>query len=409
MNQNDKFNNVLNECLDRILKGETVEECLRSFPEEAARLRPLLMTALAAKKAANVQPSPEFKARARYEFQAALQGLERKPGHRKSFLSWHWQWQSGWAISLVVVLVIIVGGGGTVAASSNSMPDGPLYGVKLASEQAQLAVTPSDVGKTELNAKFADRRTDEIVYMATKGDAQQVQVLAGRLNNNLENITNITSGGSGQKSSGGKNEPSQSAPGFGASSASQSGQEPVMSAAGGAGTNSAPVLNAPPPALAPQPAAAPTPIPGNKVSPVPVTTVPAATSAPAAAPRTPVQPAASATSIPAVIPVAPAAVPAPSVNVTVSGNESAKADDKNRNSPNDTRTNNSKTNTQDTKQDKLRQIIIDNFNSRQARLEQALANASPPVRPAIRQAIAQSAAEFEKALQNLDHPGNSGK
>ena len=71
------------------------------------------------------------------------------------------------------------------------MPDNALYPVKLATERAQLAITPSNIGKTELNAKFADRRADEITYMANKGDAQEVQKAAQRLNTNLENMTNL--------------------------------------------------------------------------------------------------------------------------------------------------------------------------------------------------------------------------
>ena len=76
-------------------------------------------------------------------------------------------------------------------AASNSMPVDALYSVKLTSEQVQLAVTPSDIGKAELNAKFADRRADEIIYVANKGDAQEVQVAAQRLNTNLQNMTNL--------------------------------------------------------------------------------------------------------------------------------------------------------------------------------------------------------------------------
>ena len=153
------FDNLLNEYLDRILKGETVEQCLNRYPEQAQQLEPLLRTALAMKAAQALKPSPEFKAQARFEFQSALQEMATMKKPKLSF-SWHpqWRWQSGWAIAVIALVVVLLGCGGTVAMASNSMPDSVLYPVKLATEQAQIAITPSDTGKAELNAQFADRR-----------------------------------------------------------------------------------------------------------------------------------------------------------------------------------------------------------------------------------------------------------
>ncbi len=56
MKKGKRFDNVLNECLERLLKGETIEQCLQSYPEQAAELEPLLRTALAAKRVSAIQP-----------------------------------------------------------------------------------------------------------------------------------------------------------------------------------------------------------------------------------------------------------------------------------------------------------------------------------------------------------------
>ena len=73
MKRNQEFSDILDECLERLLvKGETLEQCLANHPEQAVELRPLLETALAAKQASAIEPSPEFKARARYQFHSAL-------------------------------------------------------------------------------------------------------------------------------------------------------------------------------------------------------------------------------------------------------------------------------------------------------------------------------------------------
>ena len=187
MKKTKELNNILNDCLERLLvKGETIEQCLQSYPEHAAEIEPLLQTAMATKKAVAIQPSPEFKARARYQFQSALQ--EVKPKRALPFFGW----QPQWAVAIAVVLVVLLAGGGTVTAAGYSMPDSPLYAVKLATEQVQLTLTPSDIGKAELHAKLADRRVAEIVYIANKGKPKQIEQIAQRLNKHLAMIASLS-------------------------------------------------------------------------------------------------------------------------------------------------------------------------------------------------------------------------
>jgi len=186
MKRDEEFNNILDECLERLLvKGETIEQCLSSYPEHAAELKPLLQTALAAKKVLAIQPHPEFKARARYQLQSALQ--EVKPKRWLPFPGW----QPWWATAVAVFLALVLAGGGTVAAADSSMPDDSLYPVKLATEQVQLTLTPSDIGKAELYAKLADRRVVEIIYLVNKGKPEQVESTAQRFNNLLVMIANL--------------------------------------------------------------------------------------------------------------------------------------------------------------------------------------------------------------------------
>ena len=76
MKKSREFDNILDECLERLLlKGETVEQCLASYPEQAAELEPLLHTALITKKASAIEPRHEFRARARYQFDSALREM----------------------------------------------------------------------------------------------------------------------------------------------------------------------------------------------------------------------------------------------------------------------------------------------------------------------------------------------
>ncbi len=183
-----EFDNVLDECLERLLvKGETIEHCLQSYPEQAANLKPLLQTALATREAVAIQPRAEFKARARYQFRSALQ--EAASPRSRPFLNWF----PRWATVVTIILGVLMMEGGTIAAASYSMPDNLLYPVKLATEQVQLALTPSDIGKAELCAKFADRRVAEIIYTANKGDAQRVEAATQRLDKRLVMLARLTS------------------------------------------------------------------------------------------------------------------------------------------------------------------------------------------------------------------------
>ncbi len=186
MRESRELDDVLDVCLERLLvKGETIEQCLRSFPEHADELKPLLETALATKKASAIQLGPEFRDKARYQFYSALQGMEPK----KRYLTLGWQ--PRWVTVVAIVLVILLAGGGTVAAAGGSMPDEPLYPVKLATEQVQMVFTPSALGKAELYAKLADRRVLEIVRMASETKPEQIERTARRLDVYLTKIADL--------------------------------------------------------------------------------------------------------------------------------------------------------------------------------------------------------------------------
>jgi hypothetical protein len=182
MKQDRDIDNILDECLERMFRGETIEQCLQSYPEQAAELEPLLRTALDIKSATAVSPDAVFRARAREEFHAALQDMEARKGF--SFLGLR-----SWATTVVAVfLAVVVLGSGAVAASGNSMPGEPLYQVKLAKEQVQLTFTFSELGKAELYTRLADKRIDEIVYIASKGDSEQVEIATERLDGYLARV-----------------------------------------------------------------------------------------------------------------------------------------------------------------------------------------------------------------------------
>ena len=186
MSKLSEFNDILEECLARVLKGEPVEACLADHPEHAGELEPLLRTAIEARAASAVRPRHEFRQRAALQFQAAIREMPARKSERP--VIWHRRWMS----VLAGVLFVLLAGTGVVAASSNSLPDEPLYAVKLATETVRVALTPSDIGKAELYVKFTDRRVDEIIAMADEGKVQQMDRATERLNSQMVSMAGLT-------------------------------------------------------------------------------------------------------------------------------------------------------------------------------------------------------------------------
>ena len=179
-----KLDNIFNECLERILQGESIESCLESYPKEAAELEPLLRTALGFSwRASSVQARPEFKAQTRLRLKGAqLYAKQQRQPEGHGFFAW----QRGWAFALTAVLVILFTGASTVAASSDALPDEPLYPVKLATEQTRLAFAFSDSSKARVHTRLAENRALEIAAMAHEGKTEQAAIVTERLAQHLE-------------------------------------------------------------------------------------------------------------------------------------------------------------------------------------------------------------------------------
>ena len=67
-----ELNKLLDECIDRMNRGESLEDCLASYPEHAEELRPLLMAASGLRDTCSSIPGRKAKAEARRRFYTAL-------------------------------------------------------------------------------------------------------------------------------------------------------------------------------------------------------------------------------------------------------------------------------------------------------------------------------------------------
>lgn len=163
-------------CLDRIDKGESAEDVLRVHPELRAELEPLANMAAELRSLPRVHAPERLRGYGRPAFRPhpARQGLfGRIFGGPLSLPSLGW----GTALSRVAAAfaVTFLLTGGTLVASAGSLPDEPLYAVKLAIEEAQLSLASNPADRAELKARQAEKRLEEVEEAARRGNSQAIE------------------------------------------------------------------------------------------------------------------------------------------------------------------------------------------------------------------------------------------
>ena len=104
----EDLNVLLDRCLDRVQAGEEIESVLASYPNDVARLRPLLQAALQARASYAFAPSPEAKRAARQSFAAALTAARESRRQKQSWLSSAIARPATWAAVATVIVALIV-------------------------------------------------------------------------------------------------------------------------------------------------------------------------------------------------------------------------------------------------------------------------------------------------------------
>jgi len=126
MTQN--FDEILDKCIDSINKGESIDDCLARYPEQAAELMPLLKTVTGAHSAVPFTPSAQKKQAARQRMLALMASPESK--EKRPFLAGFFRQTKVWASAAAftaVALIAVFGimpllnnnGGGTTIAENN--------------------------------------------------------------------------------------------------------------------------------------------------------------------------------------------------------------------------------------------------------------------------------------------------
>ena len=103
------FDEIFDECVDRINHGEGLEECLASYPEYAEELEPALRTLLHVCGAYSFSPSSSAKMKAKRQFQAALGKLEQERRERRPVSPKLFGWSRAWVTVAAVLVLAVIG------------------------------------------------------------------------------------------------------------------------------------------------------------------------------------------------------------------------------------------------------------------------------------------------------------
>jgi hypothetical protein len=190
-----EFEQILEECLDRLESGATIEELLEEYPQLAPRLEPLLRAAHSAWSL----PEPDHQ-RSRREGRNRLlaevdqmknAGAFINNGTKPTFSRYSRQWFKNISsllfgkenlkmkllprLALYGLMTVLIAGFFTVNASASSLPGDLLYDLKLGWEEFRLILTFDDDSRLKLEGVFEELRLTEIEALLGEGRVEDVE------------------------------------------------------------------------------------------------------------------------------------------------------------------------------------------------------------------------------------------
>ncbi len=98
------FNQILDECIDRVNRGERPENCVADYPEYAQDLEPLLQAMVGTKSAYSFTPADDAKRASRQRFFDALEKRQQPSVWHRIFAQ-----RTVWATVATLVVIMVVG------------------------------------------------------------------------------------------------------------------------------------------------------------------------------------------------------------------------------------------------------------------------------------------------------------
>lgn len=184
------FQSILDECVNAVQYGETVESCLARYPRQAQRLKPLLTLAERVRRTPPAQPRPWAQTTAWSAVRARAAEL-RAGKRRAASIHVSFGWLKPVALVFAFVLALGAAGGAAAFASQDALPNDTLYPVKLFTEDARVWFTFDDSSKADLLLDQSDERMKEIAALISHGEPIPASVLSALRDRNYDAITII--------------------------------------------------------------------------------------------------------------------------------------------------------------------------------------------------------------------------
>ncbi|MGB2954758.1 MAG: DUF5667 domain-containing protein [Anaerolineales bacterium] len=191
-----KFDLILEDCLSRMDRGESLQDVLDSYPLLNGHLEPLVRAALLGRRLPRPVPSKDGFRTGKNMLLAEMNNMRQANSSRQkrsspasSRLAEGWlgsiarlfQLKSTASLApvyrfVVIGLVLVLGGGFlTVNASASSLPGDPLYDLKLGLEQTQAFFTFDPEAKQELALEIEQERLSEVELLLAAGRQEEVE------------------------------------------------------------------------------------------------------------------------------------------------------------------------------------------------------------------------------------------
>lgn len=181
---NERFEEILDQCIQQIRAGKSVEDCLAGYsPEMAAELRPLLVVASQVIRQPVPQPCAAAYDQGRQKMLAKLAEKQASAPVSLSLLARYTQrirtffdekeYQDMRFITrfaIASLIVAMVGGlFATVSVSASSLPGDSLYPIKRNLEEVRLLLEPNPTAKEQFQQQLQSTRVQEIEELHRKG------------------------------------------------------------------------------------------------------------------------------------------------------------------------------------------------------------------------------------------------
>lgn len=162
----NKLYDALENCLQKLEHGQDLDSVLKSYPDLAKQLRPMLEASLRARTSGGIAIPRDVQRRGRARLmQRAAEMREAKRAPRRRMIPMF----SRWAITFGLAGALFLSSTGLVSASSGTLPGDQLYPVKRTWEDVRLLFMFNSQGRNVLESQYEQERLNEIDELLMKG------------------------------------------------------------------------------------------------------------------------------------------------------------------------------------------------------------------------------------------------